>query len=200
MTNQGRFSAMARSGERIKALEGEPLSEATRKERRALMGFSGLAITIRLCDLIPEKISALGVEINGAQQSSLKWVLFALIAYFLVAFIIYGCQDWLVWRDRINEGLSADMKEYWEDNAVIAGKVVSPIEAYRPGKPLWKKSWKTLSWKNSIIYSYRIYQIRFGLELLVPVGIGVASLGYFGTLNISSAAFKSYLVCPFVPF
>jgi len=106
---------MTLSGKRIKVLEEQPLSESSRKERRALLGFSSLAFTIALCGLIPQKISALGVEISGAQQSYLQWVLFGLIAYFLVAFLLYGLQDWLAWRGRIYEGLAQDMKEYYEN-------------------------------------------------------------------------------------
>jgi len=40
----------------------DPLSEVTRRERRALLGVSALSIAMSITHLIPTKISALGVE------------------------------------------------------------------------------------------------------------------------------------------
>lgn len=183
---------MALSKNRIKALEEEPLSEFSRKERRALLGFSVLALMIALCDLIPQKISALGVEITGTQQGYLKWVFFGLIVYFLVAFSISGLQDWLAWRGRIHEGLSADMKEGYESQAVSQGRMQAPNHSYTPGKQLWKEAWKEVESFHPIKIAWRLYWIRVGFEFLIPLGVGLIALYCLVSLDMHSAAVKSH--------
>ncbi len=191
---------MPRSGKRLKMLEEDPLSESSRKERRALLGFSGLAFALGLCGLIPQKISALGVEIGGAQQNYLKWVLCGLVAYFFVAFLIYSWQDYLAWKGKIYEGLSADMRQYWEADAIAQGRKVAPDDSYFPKSGLWKDGWKSLPRKHTIKRSYRIYYIRSIFEFIFPLIIGWAAIIYIAALDVNSAAVKSDSVPPFEVF
>ncbi len=187
---------MTFSGERIRVLEVPLLSESSRKERRALLGFSALAFTIGQCGLVPQKISALGVEISAAQQSNLKWVLFGLVAYFLVALALYSLQDWLAWRGKIHEGLSADMKASYEDDAVTKGRTTAPNQFYTPGAKRWNEHWKELPVLHPIKYSYRLCQVRLLFEIVIPLLIGVFALYYVAGLDVHSTAVKSHSVSP----
>lgn len=76
----------------------DPVSEATRNERRSLLGISTVAIAIVKTGLVPSKISALGIEFSEADKSTLLWILTAVVLYFLLAFLIYGLSDFLAWR------------------------------------------------------------------------------------------------------
>jgi hypothetical protein len=71
----------------------DALSEVTRNERRSLLGASLLAIAISTAGLIPEKISAFGVTITPPAQNNLLLLLAAVLAYFILAFLLYGYSD-----------------------------------------------------------------------------------------------------------
>jgi hypothetical protein len=71
----------------------DALSEVTRNERRSLLGASLLAIAISTAGLIPEKISAFGVTITPPAQNNLLLLLAAVLAYFILAFLLYGYSE-----------------------------------------------------------------------------------------------------------
>lgn len=72
----------------------DPLSETTRKERRALLSSNLVAIGLTAGDLIPSRISALGIEVDAAGQRGILVVLLLVNVYFLIAFMIYGVPEW----------------------------------------------------------------------------------------------------------
>jgi hypothetical protein len=82
----------------ILELTRDPLSETTRKERKALLGISTLAITVGHARIIPERISALGVDLSITDQQALIYILQAILCYFLFAFFYYVSTDWLKWH------------------------------------------------------------------------------------------------------
>ena len=94
----------------------DPLSDITRKERRAFLGVSLLGVVIQKTGLIPTEISSLGVKFGSTDQRALLLVLAAVTGYFLVAFIIYAASDFLAWwlalraaiRDSISRNESLD--------------------------------------------------------------------------------------------
>ena len=65
----------------------DPLSTVTRKERRALLLVSMIAITLVKARVIPSKITALGIEFQKLDQQSLLSILALITGYFLIAFI-----------------------------------------------------------------------------------------------------------------
>jgi hypothetical protein len=68
----------------------DPLSDVTRKERRLLLGMSVIGIAVVKTGLLPEKISALGIDFSETNQKSLLIVFSLVTIYFLAAFMIYA--------------------------------------------------------------------------------------------------------------
>ena len=71
----------------------DPLSEVTRKKRRALLWVSALGIVVVKSGLIPSKISALGIEFSPTDQHTLMLALGAAVAYLLLALLLYASSD-----------------------------------------------------------------------------------------------------------
>lgn len=76
----------------------DPMSETTRKERRALLGLSVLGVALVKVPLVPEKISALGVDFAPSNQRAFLAIYAFVVLYFLVAFAIYAFTDYVAWR------------------------------------------------------------------------------------------------------
>jgi hypothetical protein len=76
----------------------DPLSELARKERRALLTTAGIGILIVQADIVPSKISALGIDFTSTNQKTLLIGMAAVVMYLLVAFALYAWSDFLAWR------------------------------------------------------------------------------------------------------
>jgi len=85
------------SGTLFATILKDPLSDVTRKERVYLLAFSTIGIAIATTGLIPSRISALGIQFDAANQNRLLSLLGAVIAYFLVVFIVYAVADFFAW-------------------------------------------------------------------------------------------------------
>ena len=92
----------------------DPLSQVTRAERRMLLGISALSIFVTSTGLIPTKISALGVDFGQSDQRALLIVLALVVAYFLVAFVVYGLTDYLSWRVTYDESRRSAYLKFYE--------------------------------------------------------------------------------------
>jgi len=79
-------------------LLGDRLGDVTRKERRNLLTVSAIAITMVKTNLIPTKITALGIEFSQAEKYIMLYILSIIIFYFLITFIIYSASDYFVWK------------------------------------------------------------------------------------------------------
>ena len=76
----------------------DPLSETTRRERRALLGLSVIAVAMVKVPVIPEKISALGIEFSLKNQQTFLSIYALVLIYFLMAFLVYALTDYISWR------------------------------------------------------------------------------------------------------
>ena len=76
----------------------EWLSDRTRRERLALVIASAIGITVVVTDLLPTKISALGIEFSVGNQTAMLKLLAAVIAYLLVSFCIHAFADYVAWK------------------------------------------------------------------------------------------------------
>lgn len=85
----------------------DPLSDISRRERRNLLFTSVTGILIAKTGLVPNRISALGVEFSAPAQDALVVLMAAVVLYFVFAFVIYGASDFLVWRKRYQDYLVA---------------------------------------------------------------------------------------------
>jgi len=77
------------------------LSTETRTAHRYLLVSSAIGIAIAKMGVVPEKISALGIDFSKISQKSFLYIVAAVSSYFLVAFLIYGLSDYLRLKNRI---------------------------------------------------------------------------------------------------
>ncbi|MBT3509146.1 MAG: hypothetical protein HN472_06335 [Nitrospina sp.] len=81
----------------------DPISEATRGQRKSLLAASATGIIMATLELFPTKILSLGLEFTDTDKGTLILIVVAIISYFLVGFLIYGFNDCFKWRiSRIN--------------------------------------------------------------------------------------------------
>jgi len=78
----------------------DPLSDVTRRDRKALLAACIVGLAISAGGLVPEKIETFGITVSAQQEESLLYILAGVIAYFLVAFAVYSWSD-LKHRDTI---------------------------------------------------------------------------------------------------
>ncbi len=74
-------------------LLGDALGPVTRKERNRLMGLSMIGIAIKELNILPNRISALGIEFTQTNRLSMLRYLGFVVLYFLIAFFCYGVGD-----------------------------------------------------------------------------------------------------------
>jgi len=81
----------------------DPLSDVTRKERKFLILFSTISISIVLTGLIPTEISALGVKFDQANQAAILFVFISVIVYYLASFSSYMYYDRSLWKIKLSD-------------------------------------------------------------------------------------------------
>jgi hypothetical protein len=86
------------------AIVKDPLSEETRRNRRALLAISAICLTARLLWIFPTQISAVGITFSTTNEKrKLIWAAVAFQIYFLVAFAISAVSDFLQWRHEMRK-------------------------------------------------------------------------------------------------
>lgn len=89
----------------------DPLSPIARAERRNLLLAATLAILIAHVNLVPTRMSALGLEFAPPAQASFLVVTALVVGYFMLAFATYAVADLFVWRKRYYDYLAAMERE-----------------------------------------------------------------------------------------
>jgi hypothetical protein len=153
-------------------LLGDPLKDVTRKERRALLGVSVVALLVARTGVLPTKIESIGIDFTIGNKASLLLLLSAIVGYFLVMFLVYAVSDFVAWqksyRDPIDQ-LKFDAHES-QYRAADAGatNVVIGIEAVNRRKEAWDAILRRAIAPTSVT--------RAVMEFLVPTLVGVAAL------------------------
>lgn len=75
----------------------DPLKEETRKARVYLLVVSAVGIIMVRTGLVPQEISALGISVADVKPQKLLDILAFVVAYFGLAFAIYGISDAIAW-------------------------------------------------------------------------------------------------------
>jgi hypothetical protein len=154
----------------------DPLSAETRKERRALLGTSGLGILVVRTGLVPTKISALGIEFSTRDQRSFVVAVAVVVAYFFVAFLIYAVSDFIMWRDALHSTWRANLAEYDQkfDEYMAARK-------YREGRdrqyPYEKSHSRVLAASGPVSW------LRFAFEFVAPILIALYAIIALGSYH-----------------
>jgi hypothetical protein len=150
----------------------DPLSEVTRKERTALLGFSMLGLALVAVPLVPEKFGIFGIEFTRLNQGNFLSLYALLILYYLAAFLIYGLTDYVAWRrlERIRHAAYIRAKGGTEEDVAeelfLSQRRVSYVD--RNDKPV-------STWLGS--YSFPAARLasrlRASFEFALPIGFAV---------------------------
>jgi hypothetical protein len=143
----------------------DPLSEISRKERRNLLISSMLGIIVAEIDLVPKKMSALGIEFSVSSQKSFVVLIMIVICYFIISFIFYGLTDFVIFRKKYQDHLlkaevesqnwtEEDQRDQDERHATMA---IPNTEWF-------------------YVWSPRLVKVRAVVEFIIPVLIGIASI------------------------
>ncbi|MFO0700288.1 MAG: hypothetical protein U0236_13775 [Nitrospira sp.] len=145
----------------------DPLSEVTRRERKAFLGLSVLAIAVMKANLIPSELSAFGVKIDNIKREWLIALLTAVVLYFLVVFMAYAFSDYLGWRIAFWEAVRARAIEREKvEKDIVEGEDNDSEEVtqcYRHQRALSAKAIPT---------SF----IRAFIDFVLPIFVGIAAL------------------------
>lgn len=149
---------------RLEGILKDPLSEASRKERRILLGISLLSFMVVEIGLIPTKIQALGIVLTVANQNAFCKIMVAVLVYYIFAFVIYGLVDFFAWRIAYNRTLPTLPKK--EDDEMFE----SIRDNNNDGEELSRRSWfGALPSRHARTLS--VFHILF--EIFLPVLVGL---------------------------
>jgi amino acid transporter len=137
----------------------DPLSPIARAERRNLLLAATVAILIAHVNLVPTRVTALGLEFAPPAQASFVVISALVVGYFVVAFATYAVADFFVWRKRYYDYLAAVEKESqsWTLEDQIAH---DEIHANLP----------PIDWYY--LWSPRIANVRMLFEFVLPLLVG----------------------------
>ena len=144
----------------------DPLSEVTRKERRMLLAVSMVGIILVKMELVPTKISALGIEFAETNQKALLSILALAVIYFIIAFIIYAASDFLAWRKSIRANLIDTVLERAnkeKENPALISREREIIMKYGQSE------------RYLFVLSKPVSAARALFEFLLPVIVGIYS-------------------------
>lgn len=149
----------------------DPLSDVTRKERRALLGVGLLGLVIAKTGLIPTEIAALGVKFGTSDQKALLSVLALATGYFVVAFALYAASDFLAWRLAFRAALREAMlkRRAWGDEDEKLERELSHLGA---SFPFMHASITVVS------------ALRATFEFLLPMFFGIYAIYVLSTTNL----------------
>jgi len=122
---------------------GDPLGEITRKERRNLLIAGTVGVLVAKADLVPSKISALGIDLSAPAQDAFVMLVGLVIVYFLCAFLIYGVsdffaccrkkyQDYLEAVERLQSNWSQEDQAQYDEMRVAVGDIAWIYSASKP--------------------------------------------------------------------
>jgi hypothetical protein len=137
----------------------DPLSAIARAERRNLLLAATLAILIAHVNLVPTRMSALGLEFAPPAQASFLVVTALVVGYFMLAFATYAVADLFVWRKRYYDYLAA-MERESKDWTLQDQIEHDEVHANLP----------TIDWYYE--WSPRVANVRMLFEFVLPLLVG----------------------------
>lgn len=140
----------------------DPLSEVTRKERKALLAASLVGLFIAKTGLLPVEVSALGVKFDLSDQRAILGVLALITAYFIIGFALYAASDFLTWylTFRLTE------REFRERRLRMTEEKANRERDSRMSSDL-------VSFSNISLFAHPVSALRAAFEFLLPVVFGI---------------------------
>jgi hypothetical protein len=137
----------------------DPLSDVTRKERSYLLGISIAGIVMVRTNLVPSRITALGITFEETDRKILIFLVGLVAAYFLAAFVLYAIADFL------RRGAAVRAARVAIDREFRASQLAdSPISDY----------WRSVDDRvDTRFYDRYIVVVRTFFEYILPVVLGV---------------------------
>lgn len=158
----------------------DPLRDVTRKERRALLAVSIVALVVAKTGILPGKIASIGIEVSSADKPALLFIFAGVIAYLLLAFMIYAASDFIVWQrsyyELIDKLAFERAERQYKAEQEGATNVIMGFEAIDKRKETWKVGLRNASAPTSVA--------RAIVEFLLPIGTGLFA---FVSLLLSAA-------------
>ena len=164
----------------------DPLTEVTRRERRALLGVSMLGLALVKVPLVPEKLGAFGIEFTDVNRQTFALMFALVVGYFLVAFLVYAVSDFVAWRRSEVIRYSAYVRLQEKDPPLTRADLATPLigESGRPLKehvpgpsPVYTGF---ASWKTALFASRLRALFEFVLPVIFALYVLQALLGYCG--------------------
>ncbi|MGD9947608.1 MAG: hypothetical protein AB7U29_03905 [Desulfobulbus sp.] len=149
---------------RLEGILKDPLGEASRKERRTLLGISLLSIMVVNVGLIPTKIPVLGIDLKAADQNAFRVILAVVLIYYIVAFALYGLADFFSWRIAFNRSLPTPPTE--DDLKMFQSIRYNNND----GEETAERSWFGALPSR---YAYILSKFRIFFEVFLPFFVGV---------------------------
>lgn len=160
----------------------EPLNETTRKARRNLMGSALLGVVITKVGLVPEKISAFGVEFTSANQQALLMLLIAAILYFAFSFAVYVYSELTAWQIVFTSKEIEALKEESKEN---------PLRKLSRGGISYmtsKDEEESIRFKEHVRFLYSrskpTFYLRLSVELVIPILFAAYSCFALATFDV----------------
>lgn len=162
----------------------EPLNETTRKARRNLMGAALLGVVITKVGLVPEKISAFGVEFTSANQHALLILLIAAILYFAFSFVVYVYSELTAWQIVFTSKEIEALKEESKDSSLkkISRSAISYMDR--------NDEEENIRFKEHVRFLYfrskPTFYLRLSVELVIPIVFAAYSCYALATFDVTS--------------
>jgi hypothetical protein len=91
----------------LTGLTQDPLSAQSRAQHRNVLLVGAVSILVAQLNLVPTRISALGVNLQSDDRHAIRIALLIVVFYFTVSFLITASADILGWLVRYREGRDA---------------------------------------------------------------------------------------------
>jgi hypothetical protein len=141
----------------------DPLHETTRKVRRNLLASSVMGLAVVKVGLVPEKISAFGVEFSESNQEALLLFLAGIVFYFLISFLAYLSSEYAAWK----LALKSEEIEHHQARASFDETDLQSHKNFIDNIIRLNKSMK---------YGKAYLVFRVIIEVFIPIGLSVWSI------------------------
>jgi hypothetical protein len=156
----------------------DPLSEVTRRERKALLGVSMLGLALVKVPLVPSKLAAFGIEFSDLNRQNFAFMYSLVVGYFLIAFLVYAFSDFVAWRRSEVIRYSAYLQAQRKDPPLVPSDLRNPLvgesgHPLRPQVPGPSPAYRGFaSWGSAVIAS----RLRAIFEFALPVAFALYAL------------------------
>lgn len=148
-------------------IASDPLGELARKERKALLMTSLIALAMAKAGLVPTEINFLGIKTSQINTPTVFWLVVAIVMYFLISFVMYALPDFFKWWAFYKKWRYELERNSWHRELDYEDDVVSP-HANPPQNV--EDSWRAYSMSHATFQTVtfvRIFVLDLGIPLLV---------------------------------